>query len=179
MSQFQTYYFTLVRVFWEKNRPESTLDQDSETGTLCSFPAGEDLIRETLENELQKLQLENIELKSKYKAVKNELQNYQILNHELESEITMLASKGKKYPKDFIEYKADGQSRIEELESEIEKYKLDLRMEARNNQTRIDELECENKRLASNEMKYQKNLKTEKNKNNSLERQDKILVKRK
>ena len=173
------YYFTLDRLFWDKNRPESTLDQDSETGTLCSFPAGDDLIRETLENELQKLQLENIELKSKYQAVKNKLQNYQTLNTELESEIAMIASKDKKYPKDFIEYKANGQSRIEQLESEIEKYQLDLRTQARNNQTRIDELECENKRLASNEMKYQKDLEKEKNKINSLERQNKRLVKRK
>ena len=113
------------------------MTQESETETLYSFPAEEDLLRET-QNELQRLQLENIELKSKYKAVKNELQNYQTLNDELESEIGMLASKEKKYQK-------GSQSRIEQLESEIEKYKLDLRTEARNNQL----LKIENRRLAT------------------------------
>ena len=135
------------------------MNQESETDTLYSFPAEEDLLRET-QNELQKLQLENIELKSKYKAVKNELKNYRTLNDELESEIVMLASKEKKYQKDLIELKAGSQSRIEQLESKIEKYKLDLRTEARNNQL----LKIENKRLAthdsrslpSKEKEYQK-----------------------
>ena len=103
------------------------MDLESETGTLCSFPVGEDLIRETLEDELQKLQLENIELKSKYKAVKTDSQSR---IEQLESEIEKykldlctearnsqllkienirlatgdsrsLASKEKKYQKDF------------------------------------------------------------------------------
>ena len=138
------------------------MDLESETGTLCSFPAGEDLIRETLEDELQKLQLENVELKSKYKAVKNELQNYQTLNNELESEIAMLASKEKKYPTGLIDYKTSltilsSQSRIEQLESEIEKYQVDLRTEATNNQMRLNELELENRRLASNEKNLRSN----------------------
>ena len=127
------------------------MDLESETGTLCSFPAGEDLIRETLEDELQKLQLENIELKSKYKAIKNQLQNYQTLNNELESEIAMLASKEKKYTTGLIDYKTSSQTRIEQLESEIEKYQLDLQTEATKNQMRLNELELENRRLASNE----------------------------
>ena len=127
------------------------MDLESETGTLCSFPVGEDLIRETLEDELQKLQLENIELKSKYKAIKNQLQNYQTLNNELESEIAMLASKEKKYTTDLIDYKTSSQTRIEQLESEIEKYQLDLQTEATKNQMRLNELELENRRLASNE----------------------------
>ena len=99
------------------------MTQESETETLYSFPPEEDLLRET-QIELQRLQLENIELKSKYKAVKNELQNYQTLNDELESEIGMLASKEKKCQKDLIELKASSQSRKEQLESEIEKYKF-------------------------------------------------------
>ena len=141
------------------------MTQESETETLYSFPAEEDLLRET-QNELQRLQLENIELKSKYKAVKNELQNYQTLNDELESEIGMLARKEKKYQNDLIELKASSQSRIEQLESEIEKYKLDLRTEARNNQL----LKIENRRLASRdsqslvskEEEYQKDFEKEK-----------------
>ena len=152
------------------------MNQESETETLYSFPAEEDLLRET-QNELQKLQLENIELKSKYKAVKNELKNYRTLNDELESEIVMLASKEKKYQKDLIELKAGSQSRIEQLESKIEKYKLDLRTEARNNQL----LKIENRRLAtrdsrslaSKEKKYQKDFEKE----TKLVRQCKRLVK--
>ena len=116
---------------------------ESETETLYSFPAEEDLLLET-QNELQRLQLENIELKSKYKAVKNELKNYQTLNDQLESEIVMLESKEKKYQKDLIELKAGSQSRIEQLESEIEKL-----------------LKIENKRLASKEKKYQKDFEKE------------------
>ena len=132
----------------------------------------EDLIRETLEDELQRLQLENIELKSKYKAVKSELQNYQTLNNELESEIAnnqtrinelefenrRLASNEKNLRRknearinelnELLNWhKAGSQSRIEQLESEIEKlYQRDLRTEARNNKL----LEIENRRRKAN-----------------------------
>ena len=47
---------------------------------------GEDLLRETLEDELQKLQRENIELKTKYKAAKNEVKHNQERLNELESQ---------------------------------------------------------------------------------------------
>ena len=102
------------------------MNQESETETLYSFPPEEDLLRET-QIELQRLQLENIELKSKYKAVKTDSQsrieqleseiekykldlwtearNSQLLkieNKRLETgDSRSLASKEKKYQKDF------------------------------------------------------------------------------
>ena len=76
-------------MFWEKNRPPSTEDKDSDTETITSFQA-ENFHRETLENELTKLQLKNIKLESKYKAAKYQLKNYQTRNNQLESEIKML-----------------------------------------------------------------------------------------
>ena len=144
------------------------MTQESETETLYSFPAEEDLLRET-QKELQRLQLENIELKSKYKAVKNELQNYQTLNDELESEIGMLARKEKKYQNDLIELKASSQSRKEQLESEIEKYKLDLQEKINCSERNHQLLKIENRRIAtrdsrslvSKEEKYQKDFEKE------------------
>ena len=123
---FDSTISPLIRVFREKNRPESTINQESETETIYSFPPEEDLLRET-QIELQRLQLENIELKSKYKAVKTDSQSR---IEQLESEIEKykldlctearnsqllkienirlatgdsrsLASKEKKYQKDF------------------------------------------------------------------------------
>ena len=111
----------MFRVYWEKNRPESTVDLESKLGTECS--SKNDLIRQVFENRLQKLQLENIELETKYKSVKNELENYRRLNDALESEVVSLEEK--KDPIDLIEYKKSSQSRIEKLELEIEKYKLE------------------------------------------------------
>ena len=71
-------------MFWEKNRPPSTVDQDSETETITSFEA-ENFHRETLENELNKLQLKNLELESRYKAAKFELKNCRTQINEPES----------------------------------------------------------------------------------------------
>ena len=162
----------------------------SDTETLCSFPAGEDLFRETLADELQKLQLENIELKSKYKAVKNELQNYHTLNHELESENRRLASNEKDLRRKnearinelnqlLNWYKASSQSRIKQLESEIAKYQLKLRTEVTNNPLQLNgeitkhligafnELETKNKK------EYRKHLEKE----TTLVRQYNRLVK--
>jgi len=118
---FKCTTLSLFRVFWEKNRPESTVNLESKLGTECS--SGDDLIRQVFENRLQKLQFENIELEAKYKAVKNELENYRRLNDALESQVVSLEEK--KDPKDLIEYKKSSQSRIEKLELEIEKYKLE------------------------------------------------------
>ena len=53
-------------------------------------------LRETLKDELQKLQLENIELKLKYKAAKNEVKHYQERLNEVESEIKLQAIKESK-----------------------------------------------------------------------------------
>ena len=97
------------------------MDLESKLGTECS--SENDLIRQVFENRLQKLQLENIELETKYKSVKNELENYRRLNDALESEVVSLEEK--KDPIDLIEYKKSSQSRIEKLELEIEKYKLE------------------------------------------------------
>ena len=69
-------------MFWEKNRPPSTVD--SETETITSFQA-ENFHRETLEDELTKLQLKNIKLEAKYKAAKFELKNCRTQINELES----------------------------------------------------------------------------------------------
>ena len=73
-------------MFWENNRPPSTVDTDSETETesITSFQA-ENFHRETLEDELTKLQLKNIKLESKYKAAKVELKNCRTQINELES----------------------------------------------------------------------------------------------
>ena len=71
-------------MFWEKNRPPSTVDQDSEAETITSFEA-ENFHRETLENELNKLQLKNLELESRYKAAKFELKNCRTQINEPES----------------------------------------------------------------------------------------------
>ena len=97
------------------------MDLESKLGTECS--SENDLIRQVFQNRLQKLQLENIELETKYKSVKNELENYRRLNDALESEVVSLEEK--KNPIDLIEYKKSSQSRIEKLELEIEKYKLE------------------------------------------------------
>ena len=97
------------------------MDLESKLGTECS--SENDLIRQVFQNRLQKLQLENIELETKYKSVKNELENYRRLNDALESEVVSLEEK--KDPIDLIEYKKSSQSRIEKLELEIEKYKLE------------------------------------------------------
>ena len=85
-------------MFWEKNRPASTVDEDSDTETITSFQA-ENFHRETLENELIKLQLKNLKLESKYKAAKYELKKYQTRNNQHESEIKMLEKK-EPQPKD-------------------------------------------------------------------------------
>ena len=71
-------------MFWENNRPPSTVDEDSETETITSFQA-ENFHRETLENELTTLQLKYLKLESKYKAAKFELKNIQTQINELES----------------------------------------------------------------------------------------------
>ena len=71
-------------MFWEQNRPTSTVDQDSETETITSFQA-ENFHRETLEDELTKLQLKNLKLESKYKAAKFELKNCRTQINEFES----------------------------------------------------------------------------------------------
>lgn len=99
------------------------MDLESKLGTECSFSPENDLIRQVFEKRLQKLQLENIELETKYNAVKNELQNYRTLNDALESEVVMLEQK--KDPIDLIEYKKSSESRIKKLELEIEQYKLE------------------------------------------------------
>lgn len=63
------------------------MSQDSETQTLSSFAAGEDLrlqeILEPLEDELQKLQLEIVELKAKYTVSKNDVKYYKARLNEL------------------------------------------------------------------------------------------------
>ena len=83
-------------MFWEKNRPPSTVDQDSETETITSIQA-ENFHKEALENELTKLQLENLKLESKYKAAKFELKNCQTQINELESEIKLLENKERQH----------------------------------------------------------------------------------
>ena len=83
-------------MFWEKNRPASTVDEDSDTETITSFQA-ENFHRETLENELIKLQLKNLKLESKYKTAKFELKNYRTQINELESQIKLLANKDRKH----------------------------------------------------------------------------------
>ena len=65
---------------WEDIEPSLTEDEHSETETIT---AREDISRETLEDELQNLQFENIKLK--YKASKNEIKHYQIRLNKLES----------------------------------------------------------------------------------------------
>ena len=69
-------------MYWEKNRPPSTVDQDIEAETITSFEA-ENLHRETPENELTKLQLKISKLESNYKAF--ELRNCRTQINELES----------------------------------------------------------------------------------------------
>ena len=71
-------------MYWEKNRPPSTVDQDSETENISSFEA-ENLHRETPENKLTKLQLKISKLESNYKAAKFELRNCRTQINELES----------------------------------------------------------------------------------------------
>ena len=83
-----------IRNFWAKDpippstgssTAPSTIDQESDTETISSSPT-DDFHRITLENELTKLQLKNIKLESKYKAVKHDLRYYQIRNNDLQSE---------------------------------------------------------------------------------------------
>ena len=81
--------------YLEQSRNDS-VGQESELSTVSSFPAGGDLHRETLENELQKLHKENIKLKTKYKAAKNEVKHYQERLNEVESEIKLQAIKESK-----------------------------------------------------------------------------------
>ena len=71
-------------MFWENNRPPSTVDTVSETETITSSQA-ENFHRETLEDELTQLQLKNLRLDSKYKAAKSKLKNCRTQINELES----------------------------------------------------------------------------------------------
>ena len=62
---------------------------------------GESLLRETLEDELQKLQLTIIDLKSKNKVAKKELEKYKTRLNELECENKLLAFKESKCQSDL------------------------------------------------------------------------------
>ena len=83
----------MIRNFWKNNRPPSTPSRPSTANTTSSVPVGEYLHIEALEEELNKLQLTNVGLISKYKATKIELHNSRTRINELESEIKLLASK--------------------------------------------------------------------------------------
>ena len=82
------------------------MSQDSETQTLSSFAGGEELrlqeILEPMEDELQKLQLEIVELQAKYKASKNDVEYYKTRLNMLESDIDLLANKECKCHSDLI-----------------------------------------------------------------------------
>ena len=64
-------------------------------------PVEEDSLRETFEDELQKLQLANIKLKSENKVYKNKIKYYQERLNDLQSEIKLLANKKCKCQSEF------------------------------------------------------------------------------
>ena len=132
---------SLISLFWEEIRPSSTEDeseteslspQESEAGTISSFPVGENLLRQALEDEIQNLQLSNIELKTKYKAAKTELKMNP--SRRLQSENRWLEKKNEKCRTDLHKLKLEknklekevtvANTRIEDLENELKIQKL-------------------------------------------------------
>ena len=107
---------------------------------MSSFQVDEKLLIQTLEDEVQNLQLSNIELKTKYKAAKTELKRNP--SRRLETENKWLEKKIEKC-------RTDLQRRQNKFENE--KNKLEGELQASN--TRIVELENE---LKTQKLKFDK-----------------------
>ena len=123
---------SLSRLFWEEDRPSSTEDEseteyfslpESEAETMSSCQVGENLLIETLEDEVQNLQLLNIELKTKYKAAKTELKrntSRRLEKLKIETEKIENRNEKIKLEKDLMA----ANTRIEKLENDLKCQKI-------------------------------------------------------